>query len=190
MKKIGLFGGTFDPIHKGHLQIASSSKNIAELDEVIFIPCQQSPHKQNQTEASATQRKEMIDLAISELPWASSSDYEILKTSPSFSYLTAEHFQQSLDPVELFWILGDDQWVNLHQWKEIALLKKRVTFIVHERNQERLERPDYKARFVHDTLHPASATQIRKQINEQQIPSWLNESVHQFITEEKLYLSD
>jgi len=187
MKKIALFGGTFDPIHEGHLEIATRAQKTVQLNHVIFIPCQQSPHKETETGATGEQRIEMLQRATADLSWASYSRYELDKSEPSYSYLTADHFQQNLSPEELYWIIGDDQWESLPRWKNIESLRSQVTFIVVQRHHELLPREDYSAIFIKGNPHPASATHIRNQVKKNEPPQWLDSDVYEYIVKQQLY---
>ena len=80
--RIALFGGTYDPVHHGHISIARAAKDALNLDLVIFIPCRQSPHKDDSPIASQAQRLAMLDLALADEPWAESSDIEHLLPEP------------------------------------------------------------------------------------------------------------
>ena len=89
-RKIGLFGGTFDPVHLGHVHLATVAKDALELDQVRFLPCRISPHKAGTSPASGEHRCEMLRLATRDLPWAVVDDFELHQREPSYSYETAE----------------------------------------------------------------------------------------------------
>ena len=92
-KNIAILGGSFDPIHKGHIHIATISRSIMELDKVIILPCKKSPHKDNETIANNSQRIEMISLASAEHSWIEISDSEFNRDTQSFYILGANHFK-------------------------------------------------------------------------------------------------
>ena len=117
-RKIGLFGGTFDPVHLGHVHLADLARRSLELDEVRFIPCQISPHKTGTRPASPAARLEMLKLATAGLPWAVVDDIELTSGGPNFSYLTAEKLHRKFPDDRLFWIMGGDQWAALPTWKQ------------------------------------------------------------------------
>ena len=89
-RKIALFGGTFDPVHLGHIRIAQQAKDALGLDEVRFLPCRISPHKTDSRPASGADRCEMLRLATAGLPWAVVDDFELHQAGPSYSFETAE----------------------------------------------------------------------------------------------------
>ncbi|MEM7013198.1 MAG: nicotinate (nicotinamide) nucleotide adenylyltransferase [Verrucomicrobiota bacterium] len=184
--KIALFGGTFDPIHLGHGALAERAASDAELDRVIFIPCQQSPHKTDSTQATGEQRCEMIRLATAELNWAEVSTLELERDSPSFSWQTAQHFSNQYPDDELFWILGADQWVKLETWAKPNLLAQLTTFLVFARGNDVLEeKPGFRYLQLRDFDHPASATEARN--SHQAAERFLHPGVFQYAMDNQLY---
>ncbi len=175
--RIALFGGTFDPVHNGHLDLVARAKAECELDRVIFIPCAQSPFKTGrQTKADAEERFLMIGNAIAERgwqDWASASRYEIDRPPPSYSWQTARHFAAENPDAELSWILGTDQWDAIDRWSEPDLLRTLLSFIVVTRNgtvvQDRAGWREVSISFE----HPASSTAIREGRGD---PAWIPDS--------------
>ena len=162
--RLGLFGGTFDPPHNGHLFMASRAREEAGLDRIVFIPCWRSPHKRNVVSATPEDRLRMLEIATQDLPWAVASNWEIDRTGePSYSWMTAEHFADSHPDAALHWILGGDQWRVLETWREPKRLAKLVTFIVVAREETPRPRPGYRAIFIND-ICDVSATRVRKAI--------------------------
>lgn len=184
--KIALFGGTFDPIHLGHTALTERAVVDAELDRVIFIPCQQSPHKTNATQANGEQRCEMIRLATAAFDWAEVSTLELEREGPSFSWQTARHFADQFPNDELFWILGADQWVKLETWAKPDLLAKLATFLVFARGDDVLEpKPGFRFRQLRDFDHPASATEARE--SRQAAERFLHPDVLQYALVNQIY---
>lgn len=159
-RKIGLFGGTFDPVHLGHIHLADLARRTVGLDEVRFIPCRISPHKTGTAPAGEVDRMEMLRLATADLPWAVIDDIELAAGTPNFSYLTAAEIHRRFPGDRLFWIMGGDQWTALHTWKHPELLASRVEFIVLARNDSPSPRDGYRMHLVTGE-HPASSTRIR-----------------------------
>lgn len=181
-QRIGLFGGTFDPIHLGHIEMAKTAAESIQLDQVRFIPCQISPHK-SESPTSARHRLEMAKLATLELPWALVDEIEVAKDGPSYSWKTAEALRQQFPDASLFWIMGTDQWNSLQKWAHPDRLAKAVEFIVFTRG----ETPATYAEFTCHTIefqHPASATEIR---NGKSHAEWLHPSVADYISNHQLY---
>ena len=182
--KIALFGGTFDPIHDGHLTLAKQARKLAGLDRILFIPCRQSPHKPKAPTASAEQRCEMIELALEHLDWAELSRAEVDRDSASFSWQTAEHFANLYPSAERYWILGTDQWSNIETWAEPDKLRDQLTFIVAMRNGDTIESRTNWNYLPLTFDHPASATSIRSRDYD---PAWLPESVAEYIKTQQIY---
>lgn len=133
MKKIGFYGGTFNPIHSAHLIVAKIVKEKMGLDEVIFIPSGQPPHKNNEVLNPKT-RLEMVKLAIANEPQFSVSDIEIRHKRKSYTILTIEELKKAYPNDQLFWIIGADSLIEMPTvwrggWKALDL----IPFIVVQR---------------------------------------------------------
>ena len=188
VRKIAIFGGTFDPVHLGHVHLARLAVEALGLDEVRFIPCRISPHKLDQLPTAATDRLEMLRLATAALPWAVVDDLEITREGPSFSYQTAEIMAQRFPGSRLFWIMGEDQWDALLSWAEPRKLAALVEFVVFARSG-RIPAPREGYR-MHSLTgeHPASATTLRSLIaSDAPLPPWLHPEVAEWIRARRLY---
>jgi nicotinate-nucleotide adenylyltransferase len=187
-QRIALFGGTFDPVHDGHLHLAALAQAALCLDQVRFIPCQISPHKTGSRPASAEDRLEMLRRATAPLPWACVDDLEIRQTTgPSYSYATAETMARRFPAARLFWIMGGDQWESLVRWKNPTRLAACVEFIVIARGAPPQAREGYR---LHPVMgdHPASSSAIRAAIAAGRNPAaWLSPEVAEWIQERGLY---
>lgn len=186
-RHIALFGGTFDPVHAGHLHIAAAARDALELDEVRFIPCRISPHKAGSEPTPAADRVEMLRLATAELPWAVVDEIETRREGPSYSWQTAEEMKARFPDARLFWIMGTDQWRALPDWARPERLAACVEFIVFSRG----EMPEPRDGYVLHALqggHPASATEIRRTIAAGETPGpWLHPAVARHIARRGLY---
>jgi nicotinate-nucleotide adenylyltransferase len=187
-KRIALFGGTFDPVHLGHVHMATLAKAAADLDEVRFMPCRISPHKIGRATAPAEDRVEMLRLATKDLPWARVEDYELNGPEPSFSYLTAETLAAREQDAEWFWLMGGDQWDALPRWKHPERLAAVVTFLVLARGGETPQsREGFRMQVVPGD-HPASATAIRNSCRSGPLlKDWLAPEVADFLELKHLY---
>ena len=183
---IALFGGTFDPIHNGHLTLAEQVCQLAHIDRVLFVPCRQSPHKTERPVATAEQRCAMIELALMPFEEIDLSRVEIEHDTPDFSWQTAEYFANRFPTTKLHWIVGTDQWSKIDTWAEPDKLRQLLTFVVAMRNGETIEaRPGWKhLPLIFD--HPASASAIRSGDYD---PTWLPEPVAAYIQTHQLYSS-
>lgn len=127
--RIGLLGGSFNPVHIGHLIMAQDAAVAYELDRVFFIPAMIPPHKSSQTLVTAEQRMDMIRLALgSRVAWEV-SDEEIRRGGVSYTIDTVRHFALNHPDAELFFIIGGDTLPELHTWREIHALLDLCTFI-------------------------------------------------------------
>lgn len=184
MQRIGLFGGSFDPIHLGHTMLAEEARKSAKLDQVLFIPCRQSPHKSTAPGASERQRCKMIQLAIADFPWAKLSEIELNRDEPSYSWQTAQYFSQQQPETELFWILGSDQWDAIERWSNPTILAELLTFLVFPRGSAVEDKEGFRHQLInHD--HPASATAVRK--SRKDAKRFLATSVYEFVKREGIY---
>ena len=116
MTKLGLFGGSFDPIHNGHLHIARAFADELALGSVIFLPAGDPYHK-NATSASAAQRLAMVEAAIEGDSRFSASDVDMVRDGATYSMDTVQIFRQHFANAELWWLMGMDSLLQLHTWK-------------------------------------------------------------------------
>lgn len=185
MKRIGIFGGSFDPVHDGHIHLATLAREAADLDEVWFLPCQISPHKTDRPPTPGATRAQWLRTALAVIPWAESDLTELETEESSFSYATMEKLASCHPGNEWFWIMGGDQWAALPTWKHPEILASFADFIVLARNgKEVLPREGYRMTTVMGE-HPASATAIRAALaaGKRDIPH-LNSEVERMITEQ------
>ena len=162
MKRIGIFGGSFDPVHDGHIHLATLAKKSVDLDEVWFLPCNISPHKTDTPPTSGKIRAKWLEVALAAIPWAKIDLIELATKGPSFSYQTLEKLVSQNPGNEWFWIMGGDQWEALPTWRHPEILAGLATFIVLARNGTTAhQRKGYRMNLV-EGEHPASATEIRR----------------------------
>lgn len=189
MMKIGLFGGSFDPVHEGHLSIASKAVRECGLDQLVFLPCARSPLKESAPRASNGQRMDMLHLVTQGLAWARVDGSDMELPPPSWSWRLAESFRHRDGGAELFWLMGSDQWSDLTKWGRWEYLAEMVTFIVHFRHGIAPEpRDGVNAVFLQGD-HPASSSEIRKRLAQgREIPEgWLDDRVLRYIREGGIY---
>ena len=116
-QKIGLYGGSFNPIHNGHLIVARAVAERLDLERLIFLPSANPPHKETETLAASAHRAEMVRLAIEPEPAFEFSDFDLTRKGPSYTIDTVAHFRnESGAGVELCWIIGADSLVELPSW--------------------------------------------------------------------------
>lgn len=129
--KIGIFGGTFNPVHIAHLYVAELAREAVGLDEVIFVPAAVPPHKEVEYGVSAEHRMKMAGLAVSDNPAFKVSDREIrMSPAPSYSVKTVEAFREEYGPkTEMFFIMGMDSFLDIGSWHAVDRLVASCDFI-------------------------------------------------------------
>ena len=134
LERIGLFGGTFNPIHSGHLHAANALKKNFPLDAIHMIPSALPPHKIPDNLAGASDRLEMLRLAAMDNPGLTVSEVELSRTGPSYTIDTIYHYK-SVCPADtrLFWAVGVDAFLEIETWKSFRDLFNQIPFIVMSR---------------------------------------------------------
>jgi len=132
--KIGIFGGTFNPVHRGHLAIAAGAVRKLGLDRIFFVPAHIPPHKKVEGRVSAADRAEMVRLAIKRRPGFGLSLYEIGKKRTSYSIDTIRYFRRKCGrTASLFFIIGADSLSGLSEWKSVDKALRLAQFAVFNR---------------------------------------------------------
>ncbi len=127
--RLGVFGGTFDPIHFGHLRIAEEARERLALDRVLFIPAQVSPFKTGEQVSSGAHRAEMIRIATQGNPGFALSTFEIERPGPSFTVETLRHLRAEDPAAELFFLTGTDALAGLPRWHQPGALLELAKFV-------------------------------------------------------------
>jgi nicotinate-nucleotide adenylyltransferase len=151
-RKVGIFGGTFNPIHLGHLRSAEEIRETFTLDRLYFVPAARPPHRSGDTLVSAAHRLKMVELAVADNPFFQASAVELERTGPSYSVDTIRSFRQALEPESLFFVVGFDAFRELHTWKEYASIPGLCHLIVTSRPGVSTPPPD---QFLPVALQPA-----------------------------------
>jgi nicotinate-nucleotide adenylyltransferase len=134
--KIGIFGGTFDPIHYGHLRSAEDVREAFSLDRIYFVPSARPPHKNRADITPVEHRLKMVELAVADNPFFVASSVELDRRGPSFSVDTNRHFLNLLQPSSLAFILGIDAFRELPSWKNYEIIPTLCNVIVTTRPGE------------------------------------------------------
>jgi len=182
--RIALYGGTFDPIHHGHLILARDAIEQLTLDRVIFIPAAISPHKPGTIPAPARARWKMLQAATAGDPRFVLDDCELDREGPSFTIDTVEVLQRKLPDATLFYLIGGDNVAKLDTWHRIGALRNLVTFVVFDRGQSGVTHQlQTLARRI-----DISATEIRRRVADHlPIDYLVPESVATLIAQHHLY---
>ena len=191
-KKTGLLGGSFDPVHTGHLLIARDAMESLELEEVFFIPAAQAPLKDKSPTAAADHRNAMLEAAIQDAPAFQVLDCELNTGGVNYTVDTARSLIRKHPDRRFFWILGDDQLANLHKWKDIAALCQLLEFVALERPGHPLpEKPNIPGLCCHRIrghLFSISSSEVRKRLaNNRPIQEFLPAKVARYIAHYRLY---
>lgn len=189
-QKIGIFGGTFDPIHIGHIITTRFVLEQRGLDKIIFMPCNISPLKTDCNSASTVHRLNMLKLAIEDLPQFDFSDYEIQKGEVSFTFDTLFEMKKKHSDIEL--IIGYDNLVVFDKWKNSDGIFDIAKVIVMKRHGTSSEKRSHnyfdKAIILNTPSIEISSTEIRKRVkNNLPIDFLVPEKVKEYIYQNKLY---
>ncbi len=188
--KIGILGGTFDPVHRGHLKLAQNARDQFLLDKVIFVPASQPPHKQAlPSRASAKDRYAMVRLAIEGEPFLEISDCELQRKGASYTFDTLCEFERKYPQDTFYLILGKDAFEGINAWQHAAELKKKVRFLVAKRGLgEVCAVEGALAEWIQMPLCPISASGIREGLNGgKDVDDQITPKVLQYIHEHELY---
>jgi nicotinate-nucleotide adenylyltransferase len=193
MSRVGIFGGTFDPIHNGHLITAQSVKEIRNLDKIIFIPAYISPHKQHAKASSPEHRLNMLRMAIDDIPFFECSDFEIKQHTISYTIDTLKEYKKYYDEIDL--IIGYDNIFQFHTWKDPDEIFTLANVVVLKRKSshpiEYMDKYVESAHFVETRGIEISATDIRNRVHAD-LPIYylVPEKVLEYINTNKLYKED
>ncbi|HOB74113.1 MAG TPA: nicotinate (nicotinamide) nucleotide adenylyltransferase [Phycisphaerae bacterium] len=199
---IALFGGSFNPIHHGHLIIARAVAERLGVSRMVLVPSALPPHKRASELASAMDRLEMARLAVADEVGLDVSDVEVYREGPSYTFLTVEHYRRLLGPdVPLYWVIGGDTLPELHTWYRISELVEQCRIVTAVRpGYEELDLSPLgrvlsagqidrlREGILPTPLIDISATQIRRRIGEgRSIRYLVPEAVREYIESRGLY---
>ena len=198
--KTAIYGGTFNPVHKGHYNCLSSVLDSIELDRVIVLPDRIPPHKSSDGLVSGKDRLNMCEIAFKGLDNVTVSDWELKQKGKSYSVITLRHFHQKYPDDKLFFIMGSDMLLSFEEWykyKEILQLaslicvsrENSITKQLLENHAEMLTDENGVEIVIVDTKpFEVSSTQIREMIKKSQDTScYLDKNVVQYISVNNLY---
>ena len=168
--KIGIMGGSFDPVHFGHLVAAQDAMEQHKLDRVIMVPAAQAPLKDYEVSASGPDRVAMVQAAIDWDHRFEASSFEVEQGGVSFTIQTVRHFRALYPDARLFWIIGGDQVPKLNRWRDIEELAQLIEFIFLERpGHAAKEAPDVPGLRLHRCdghLIEISSTELRERMHQ------------------------
>ncbi len=194
MSKIGIFGGSFNPIHNGHLFVAEKVKEMLCLDKIIFIPTGIAPHKDNSDFVSKEHRYNMVKLAVDSM--FDVSDIEVKTDKICYAVDTMAEIKKIYNNDDLYYIIGADSLVTFMQWREPLKLFEMLHLVVVGREGIDIDKitEEYRVKYnaeitvCHIGEFDASSSEIRKNINE--YSNLLPEKVMEYIINNKLYTEE
>jgi nicotinate-nucleotide adenylyltransferase len=187
--KIGLLGGTFDPVHNGHLALAERAYNVLDLDRVIFIPAYMPPHKDQRTITAVEHRVRMLELAIAGKDFFEISDFEIAQQKVMHTVDTLKAFRQMYPSAsEFFFLVGSDFVSEYKTWKDHSELTKLATFVIAARPGFTYSNLPEGMQSLEGDFPLVSSTDIRIIIrNRENVSRYLPSTVDSYIKEHGLY---
>lgn len=187
--KIGLYFGSFNPIHIGHLLVATHLREAANLDEIWFVVSPQNPFKTKNELADEQHRLKMVQVAIENNAHFKVSDIEFTLEKPSYTHQTLKTFITQYPTYQFSLIIGEDNVAKFNEWKEVDWILKNVYVLVYNRTNDLKSQRNIKMKYYELPLMDISSTEIRKRIQENKsIRYFVPETVEQYIKFHNLYL--
>lgn len=199
MKRYGIMGGTFNPIHLAHLYIAYEAKEQLNLDKIIFMPTGNPPHKKDNKIIDVKYRYDMVKKAIEGYEGFVISDYEINKEGYSYTYETLQYLKDKYNKCEIYFISGGDSLMDIEKWRNPEIILKNCTFVAFNRgiytkevlNEQKKKLEDkYKCKItLLDVVDmDISSSIIRKRLQDgKRIDFFVSKEVEEYIEENELY---
>lgn len=201
MSRTALFGGSFDPVHNGHVNLVREIAERNFLDRVIVMPTYISPFKQEKKAADGEYRLEMCRIAFSGIPYVTVSDYELSRQGVSYSVDTVEYFSDKYPDDELFFIMGSDMLLSFEKWHRYKDILKMCTIIAASREnggsdiellKEKAVELSDKGRVIVTEISAfeLSSTEIREKILKNcDLSCYMDKNVVKYIEENNVYCS-
>lgn len=197
--KIGLYGGTFDPIHVGHLIVMENVFNFLDIDKIIILPSSNPPHKVNKQKTKAELRIEMVKRAIADNPRVELSTYEARNDDVVYTHETLEYFKKSYPENEFYYIMGEDSFMTIDTWKnyEKILNDKLIVFTRSNTDSDsdlvkkvdQIKKDNKEIYLINNLNINISSTLIRGLVKEgKSIKYLVTDEVIDFIGEHNLYV--
>ena len=182
--KLGIFGGSFDPVHLGHLLVAQAAIEELGLDRLFFIPAAQSPFKPENRPAPAAARLQLLRLALAGRTNCGVDDQEIRRGGISFTVDTLRDYASRFPGAELFYLIGADNVPNLNEWREPAELARRAEFVAIPRpgGMPPVFPPPFRGRMLRGFPFGVSSSEIRSRVKAgltiaNLVPAAVNEAI-------------
>lgn len=199
MDKIAIFGGTFNPIHKGHINLCLECNKYFNFEKIILIPTNIPPHKQVTSLATNEQRLKMCNIAVKSNKLFEVSNIEMELKGVSYTINTIKMLQEKYKNKQLYLIIGSDMLFMFHKWYQYDEILKRVILVAGARyNNEYKKMKEYVKDYLHDNkniiikkIHTIeiSSTQIRNEIKDKVKPSLIEDDIYEYIVKNNIYIS-
>jgi len=188
--RIGIFGGTFDPIHNGHIDLAKKALKKIDLDEIIFIPTYLTPHKIGVKITPAIHRYNMARLAVSGVKGLKVSDMEIKRKGHSYSVDTLRTLRRKIDrSAEIFFITGSDSLRDIDKWKDLDKILELCEFVIVKRPGFILKSMRREFTVIDIKAKDISASAVRERVKQGlSIANLVPKKVQSYIKSKRLYL--
>lgn len=201
MKQIGLYGGSFDPVHNGHLQVADKVMDALDLDRFFFIPASRAPHKQNIKQADIHQRIEMLHCAVKEIDKVEISMCEIERGGISYTVETIRYFRTKFPEAKLYFLIGSDSLHHFDSWFQVDELMRlccvtifsrkgynSIRSLVDQMNFDNSKKKKLLQQHLNISIDEVSSTGIRDAIQSNQpINSMVPPCVNKYIVDNSVY---
>jgi nicotinate-nucleotide adenylyltransferase len=186
---VGLFGGSFDPVHHGHLIVGQVAAEKLKLDSLRFVPAREQPFKIGRHRTSSEHRAAMLSLALSGVPRFSVEPSELVRPAPSYTVDTLRQLRHRESGVEFVLLLGADAAADLPGWKEARAVMDLAKIFVFQRPGTPVPSLPWITGTIEVPAIDISATEIRRRVRERQsIRYWVPENVAEYIMAHRLYL--
>ena len=199
MERIGIYGGSFNPPHIGHIQAAKQAVEVLNLDKLLVIPAGIAPHKDMPDNTPTPRhRLDMLRLTLADCPEIEVSDLEVNREGPSYTWETIQHLREMYPDACLILFMGTDMFLSIHTWKNPEFILENVTLGVFYRGDKgenraieakkaELEAQGAKVELVQNVVIPISSTQMRRLLAFRCAGAFLPEGVLDYIREHRLY---
>jgi len=187
--KIALLGGTFNPVHNGHLLLGKIVKDKFNYDKIVFVPSYIPAHKEVSGAIKAEERLHMLKLAIEDLEWADYSDCEILRKGISYTFDTLRYMKEYYDLSEKpGLIIGDDLAESFHSWRNPQIILELADLIVAHRLYEHKVILDFPHKYIDNAIYTLSSSEIRNLLHSgTDVTGIIPEAVAEYISDRELY---
>lgn len=191
--RIGFLGGTFDPIHQGHVSLALEAANVFSLQRVLLCPAFQAPLRNDQPFFSGEDRLSMVESVAANYSVLQTYDHEIRKQKTCYTFETLQSVQREYPQSQVFLLIGDDQFIQFDKWKFNQKIMEHFALLIFNRNQDNSTSEDHcnfpkdKIHFLQNDYFSHSSTEVRNLIKKGlEIKSLLHPSVYNYMKQKQL----